>query len=301
MTLVVALTVSAACSTIVGPEGVRLDGEDGGLRGPDDADAATSDPAPADAGAPNVSDVVGHPLCRATASTCFPGADVPSPDASAADATGASCVSAAAKGESDAGQGGSPDGGSAPPPAPMMSYGETCRVTGGAPACDAVGSVVGGGRCERATDCGQGFDCVVEADGARCRRYCCTGSCRDHLAPNGSPTYCDATETVDGARTVPVCAPVRRCRLLTAGECGPLETCGVVDEEGTTSCVPVGPAKVDEGCDEQRCGAGLACLGAPGRRRCYELCRMGDPCGAGRECVTSALFRDPTFGVCQAP
>ncbi|MEO8797745.1 MAG: hypothetical protein ABI551_07665, partial [Polyangiaceae bacterium] len=80
------------------------------------------------------------------------------------------------------------------------------------------------------------------------------------------------------------------------------ETCGIVnDDDGTTSCVQIGPAKVGESCDETHCGRNLTCLGAEGARKCVALCdKSKSNCSASQTCVGSApLIHDMGIGVCQ--
>jgi hypothetical protein len=43
--------------------------------------------------------------------------------------------------------------------------------------------------------------------------------------------------------------PVRQCALLGEGCAKGVETCAVVADDGTTSCVGIGPARVGESCD----------------------------------------------------
>jgi hypothetical protein len=96
--------------------------------------------------------------------------------------------------------------------------------------------------------------------------------------------------------------PLKPCRLLDdvgdAGTCAPSETCAVVwDENGTTSCVPVGEAHAGESCETRHCAAGLMCLG----RQCLTLCHTANPvqCAAGQICTGGLpVFPDPLVGVC---
>ena len=74
----------------------------------------------------------------------------------------------------------------------------------------------------------------------------------------------------------------------------------IVTEKGDTGCVASGTAKATDPCDEERCAAGLTCLGSYGDRRCYKLCRVeGSDCAAGKTCATGAVFQDTSFGVCK--
>jgi hypothetical protein len=140
-----------------------------------------------------------------------------------------------------------------------------------------------------------------------CRRYCCTGSCSTSISQNGGKTFCDVqkvvpTKTGTQEFKAPVCMPLKSCQLLTAGQCKVGETCAIVTEKGETGCVANGNAGVGKSCDEDHCNANLICLGQPGSRTCYALCRLDGsaaPCGPTQVCETSALFADKEYGVCK--
>lgn len=175
-----------------------------------------------------------------------------------------------------------------------------------APTCtsgSADWSGVDGVSCSDAADCAPGFDCAFGAQGSVCRRYCCAGSCAGQSSRNGGPTFCDVQTLMrpsgDGVKA-PVCMPVKTCKLLRDGECSALETCAVINEKGDTGCVALGDAKAGASCDAEHCAAGLTCLGSPGDRRCYELCKVDDAtCGPSQTCTTGSVFQDTTFGVCK--
>ena len=247
-------------------------------------DAASSDSGPAepDAGAPLRSNA----LCNWTsgdASTCYPDDE-------------ATCTARA----DDAGaDGGALDGG-------RDAGGRVgCHMvsTGGktTPACGPAGAGGDGTACQTSSDCAPSFDCVGSP--GRCRAYCCDG---DRGCATGA--FCDiqtTSSTGDPAHydvKVPVCVPVSGCKLLTPRQCQTGETCAVVKDDGTTSCVTIGPALDGQGCDDVHCGEGLTCLGKPGARQCYRLCHLGATadCATGLKCKGSAqLFGDPTIGICQ--
>lgn len=183
-----------------------------------------------------------------------------------------------------------------------------CRITvaGGTPAptCQAAQlDKVDGASCTVGTDCAPGFDCIHRGGNSGvCRRYCCAGTCKGQPAANGGATFCDVQRLNDAnVVKVPVCMPLKACKLLTPGECSDAETCGVVTEQGDTGCVANGEAKVGESCEEDHCGVGLTCLGTAGTRSCYRLCKMDGsvPCDAMQECTTSTLFQDGNVGVCK--
>ena len=178
---------------------------------------------------------------------------------------------------------------------------KSCRVEANKPGCftgnDRDG--VDGVACAAGTDCSPGFDCVAGARGGVCRRYCCSGSCEDQTSQNGGPTFCDVQKLFPSQRTVPVCMPVKKCKLFAADGCGAAETCAVVDESGATACVARGPAGVGASCVDQHCQESLTCLGSPSNRLCYALCRVdGSTCPNGEKCTTSTLF-EAGFGICK--
>lgn len=164
------------------------------------------------------------------------------------------------------------------------------------PTCVAAGPGGDGDQCLKPTDCGVGYECVGSP--GQCRHYCCDGTC-------GKAQFCDIQTVADvGSVKVPVCAPVRSCKLLSQMGCAEGETCAIVnDDDGTTSCVATGPAQVGQGCETTHCAQSLTCLGQPGSRRCYQLCEKtaNTACTVpGERCKGNApLFKDVNTGVCQ--
>lgn len=165
--------------------------------------------------------------------------------------------------------------------------------------CEPSGRGIDGDACQHGSDCAAGFECV---GAGVCRHYCCDAVACSKV---GKLTFCDVQTMTGGATPdtrVPVCMPVRTCKLLLPGFCDTSETCAPVRSDGTTSCVAIGSAKAGDACDREHCGKDLACLGAPGNRKCYQLCHtdaVGE-CPSGTKCMTSsAEFLDPTIGVCQ--
>jgi hypothetical protein len=130
-----------------------------------------------------------------------------------------------------------------------------------------------------------------------CRHYCCSGnqSCR-------LDQFCDIQRTSSGSTlNVPVCVPTRQCDLLQPGTCPSGDTCAVVREDGSLSCVEVGSATVGQSCQAEHCASGLVCLGAA-TRTCYALCEVGkqNQCPTSQTCKGGLpLFVDPSVGVCQ--
>lgn len=231
----------------------------------------------------------GSPLCGSE-SVCSP-----DDDGTATLAKGA----AGCEPDSDAGLGGATD-----------AAASGCRLgtTDGGGACyPANRRGVDGAHCEHGSDCAPGFDCVEAEKGSVCRRYCCSGTCEGQTSQNGEPTFCDVRKLVDvNPRKAPVCMPVKRCTLLDPESCEPKETCAVVSEKGETGCVPQGTARTGESCDGEHCQVDLTCLGSPGDRRCYKLCRttatageQTGQCGPMQTCMTGSIFVDTTFGVCR--
>lgn len=250
-------------------------------------DAAQRTSLAEDAGAIAPEPFRGNPLCQALATTCMP-------DDTADEPTAGSIVCAPA-----------PDGG-ADAGASESTVG--CRIARGkdsvvAPAClGAAADGVDGTACTSGSDCAPGFDCVVGEKGSSCRRYCCLGSCRGQTSQNGGDTFCDVQKLVEANHRAPVCMPLKRCKLLSPGECSANETCAVVDEDGETGCVGIGPAQVGQACDATHCASGLTCLGQAGNRKCYQLCKVSaSACGSSQVCKTSAVFKDMSFGICQTP
>ncbi len=264
--------------------GLRGDaGTEDSLPGTDSPSAGAS----ADAGRGFDRGRLGSPLCGGSPGGCWPDDDgmMPLP-------TGT--LACASRRDADAGA------------APSKGCRVTTQAGRVATACGAAKpSGVDGIACSSGEDCAPGFDCVKDTAGSMCRRTCCSGSCESGAGggttgDGGSDSsFCDL-RTLTSEQRAPVCMPIKTCALLTEGACPSGETCAVVTEKGQTGCVTIGRAKVDEPCDEDTCGAGLACLGLVGDRRCYRLCRVdGSECGANEMCVTSALFQESTFGVCR--
>jgi hypothetical protein len=173
--------------------------------------------------------------------------------------------------------------------------------------CLAAGPGLDGAQCQSGTDCAAGFECVGSP--GQCRHYCCGGNAS---CDSASATFCDvqsmASGTSSGTKSslnVPVCEPVRPCTLLVgagAGSCPSGETCAVVKDDGTTSCVAIGNVGIGGDCGVYHCAAQLTCLGAIGSRKCFQLCEVDSPtvCPTGTTCTSSAqLFANANVGICQ--
>ncbi len=225
----------------------------------------------------------GNPLCRVR-ETCMPDDD------RRTQTTGAfECASASS--EPDAGEGTARNACRI-----VQKDGQriaTCEVNG-------AGKAGGSDACEVSADCGAGLDCILEESGAkRCRHYCCNGTCKAQTSGSGGATFCDIQTLAGSGTTAPVCMPLKPCELLREGDCGANETCAVVTETGTTGCVGLGDRQAGSACDDVRCSNRLTCLGQPGNRKCFALCKAdGTACGPMQVCRTSTVFSDPKFGIC---
>jgi hypothetical protein len=186
----------------------------------------------------------------------------------------------------------------APSPAPSvpdaMSAAGVAQVS---PACMPAGLGLDGASCHQSNDCAPGYECV--GDGT-CRHYCCAGNAACRL-----DQFCDIQQTAGGggatSMNVPVCVSTRQCSLTRPNACPQGQTCAVVREDGTESCVAVGSATAGQSCETEHCAAGLVCLGATART-CYALCEMvgAGQCPSPQTCKGGPpLFQDPGVGVCQ--
>jgi hypothetical protein len=173
----------------------------------------------------------------------------------------------------------------------------------GTPTCGPAGSAGDGSWCKSSSECAPTYDCV---GAGTCQRYCCSGN-----AECVADQFCDIQPTIAASGVkIPVCMPVHPaggCTLLDPTSCPATETCAVVRDDGSTSCVGIGSKKAGEECDTEHCGGSLVCLGTPGQRRCYQLCHttnatsMSD-CSTGSQTTCKGglpLFQDPSVGVCQ--
>lgn len=170
------------------------------------------------------------------------------------------------------------------------------------PLCEGANTAgTDGTSCVSGTDCAPGYDCIEGDKGATCRRYCCLDACDGQAAQSGGKTFCDVQRVVGGNVVAPVCMPVKPCKLLSAGQCAMNETCSIVNASGDTGCVTAGTAVAGDSCDAEHCASGLSCIGQPGAKRCYQLCKVSaaGSCPSGTTCKTTSLFKDPAYGVCQ--
>lgn len=285
--LVAGVTVTAGCSTQAtsafadGEPTSPLNDQGGGTNAPSLAAA--------DAGATKPMVYRGNPLCQWTGNECMP-----DDDGYRLTAGAQPCAEPP------------PDAGDA---ALDATPGHGCRLAPGpagsaiAPVCADVSTPGGdGASCTRGEDCAAGFDCIAGDKTMACRRYCCSGTCKGQLSQSGGATFCDVQDLAEFTQKAPVCMPLKRCMLLGTGECSADESCAVVTESGDTGCVRIGAQQVGASCDEGHCAAKLTCLGQPGSRKCYKLCKVSSSeCGSSQVCATSTVFKDPNFGICQKP
>ena len=282
---------AAACSAATDASGEAFPGSGGvGDATPEPEDSGGGSLAAANDAGPNGA-IQNNPLCHVPAgSACLP--DDTAPPASnkcGVDLDGG-------------GGGGTPlDAGLDAGPSPIachVTLDPTSTIT--APACAPSGTGMNGAQCLGSDDCAAGFECVGSP--GVCRRYCCgipTTTCDTNF-------FCDIqTETSAGSVKIPVCEPVQPCQLMGGDVmCGQDETCGIVnDDDGTTSCLGVGPADVSESCDDTHCKKDLVCLGDIGSKKCFALCDKTHPsCSSSETCKGAApLFQGVNYnvGVCQ--
>ncbi len=242
-----------------------------------DAGYSPKSDAAADAGAEQTSDAARRavsPLCIQKPGAC-----------ELDDAT-----SCGAKGTTGALDAGSVDGGSA----------LGCRLDVDVATCMSTGTKEDGELCLSSDECDVGLECIGKP--GVCRRYCCAGQCDEkEFCSIESRAGSEDVSSLYASRA-PVCVPVRACKLLTPKEaCSANETCSVVDDNGTTSCVSIGPRLPGQSCELENCVNGSICLGTLGSRTCLKLCDTSDDeCGKGEKCRGSApLFQEVGAGVCQ--
>ncbi|MEZ4443672.1 MAG: hypothetical protein R3B72_31665 [Polyangiaceae bacterium] len=158
--------------------------------------------------------------------------------------------------------------------------------------CVETGTVNAGQSCLTAHDCAPGFGCVGVGV---CRPYCCGDL---EACPTG--TYCSLlplTETIDRTEPlmIPVCTLATNCTLLDASTCAPGETCTIVREDGTTSCVVPGRGTIDDPCP---CAADHVCNAD--KNKCFKLCELGKQadCPQTHICQAGSNIYPQGFGIC---
>jgi hypothetical protein len=190
---------------------------------------------------------------------------------------------------------------------------EACRVVLGVNQktdtdCAKSGQGTEGASCTSGGDCAPGYECVGTGT---CRRYCCDESTCGALSTSYETYFCDvAQEHASSGAVVPVCNAVTKCQLFT-DSCAMGEACTIVEIDNTTidagtttnyvaTCDTLGDAKINDSCETQHCGLGLACIGPIGSRTCQELCDSQHPCPQSLSCKTSSqALAQFKVGVCQ--
>jgi hypothetical protein len=173
--------------------------------------------------------------------------------------------------------------------------------------CTKAGQGIEGASCTSGGDCAPGYECVGTGT---CRRYCCDESTCGALSTQYDTYFCDvAQEHASTGAVVPVCNAVTKCQLFT-DSCGMGQACTIVEidsmnvDAGPTTnyvatCAGLGDAKIDDSCETQHCGLGLACIGPVGQRTCQELCDSQHPCPQSLSCKTSSqALAQFKVGVC---
>jgi hypothetical protein len=278
-------------------------GEDSNAGGTTTEDAGVAAPPSAfdtpDAGAgAGPSGLIGNPLCATKSSlTCNPQRD----NLGTTGTTTEDCLLLLPKVDADAAPDGQADAGVAPGP------GYACHVAlspsgGVAPVCMPEGTATG--TCTASAQCMAGHECVGDGTNldAQCRHYCCEPDACDVT------TFCDVQPIVGTTGTmVPVCMPLANCELLSVnptqclgGQCG-IALDGKALE--ITTCLDIGPRGVGEDCETDHCAKDLSCLGAPGARKCFQLCDNSGGskhlCPMGQTCQSSGTtFKGGSVGIC---
>ena len=137
--------------------------------------------------------------------------------------------------------------------------------------CAMAGTAADGDPCNTAADCQAGDGCLANPIASTCHPYCCGD-------PEACPTdtYC-APAPMAGApqQMIPLCLPADDCALLQDSTCPAGETCAIVRDDGTTTCVQPGQGTTGQSCP---CAAGYTCSNAT--NTCLQLCHLG-----GTDCV----------------
>jgi hypothetical protein len=99
----------------------------------------------------------------------------------------------------------------------------------------------------------------------------------------------------EAAVKIPVCLPVQKCKPLEDQTCSSGQTCTIVRDDGTTSCVDPGDGARGEACP---CAAGFVCSKV--NNTCLKLCRIGKDatdCGVG-SCQGGVMAYPEGIGIC---
>jgi hypothetical protein len=170
----------------------------------------------------------------------------------------------------------------------------TCKlapISGAASAgCTTVGEGTVGNPCQTAADCGVGLACIATPSGGLCRPYCC-----GEVEACPLDTYCAPVPMAEAAVKIPVCLPAHKCKPLDDSTCTDGQTCTIVRDDGTTSCVDPGDGSRGDFCP---CAAGQVCSKIT--NTCLKLCHIGNDaadCGAG-SCQGGVMGYPDGIGIC---
>lgn len=158
--------------------------------------------------------------------------------------------------------------------------------------------------CASSMDCAPGMGCVGPLHGGRCLYFCCNEGNDSCAAGYFCAEQRLRVESLDEADSplVPVCKRAENCSLAEAypceGDrcvCEPDTACTLINENGTTACLPPGGGTANEACP---CSAGYVCSQAT--QRCVKTCDLDDEdsvaCGDGR-CQSTPSLPDG-WGTC---
>ncbi len=172
-----------------------------------------------------------------------------------------------------------------------------------APVCTPDGTTTG--TCFASAQCMAGHECVGANSNtqAQCRKYCCEANACEPT------TFCDVQPIVSSnSLMVPVCMPTKSCELLSqySAQCPADKQCGVaLDAKALEikTCLDIGPRGIGEDCETNHCDKDLVCLGAPGARKCFQLCDTAKgsgqhPCPMGQACRASGTTFSGVVGIC---
>jgi hypothetical protein len=163
--------------------------------------------------------------------------------------------------------------------------------------------------CTSSMDCAPGMGCVGPMHRGRCLYYCCTegsDACAAGYFCAPQPLRIEGVEDDGTAPLVPMCTRAENCSLAEPypceGDrcvCGPNTACTLINNNGTTACLPPGPSTANQNCTSSMdCAAGYVCSQAT--QRCAKTCDLDDEesvaCGDGR-CQSTPTLPEG-WGIC---
>jgi hypothetical protein len=158
------------------------------------------------------------------------------------------------------------------------------------PGCVPVGMFNAGDPCESAAHCGADLGCIATMSGGICRPYCC-----GDLEACPTNTFCAPVAMAEAAVKIPVCIPATKCKPLDDTSCPMGQTCTIVRDDGTTSCVDAGFGMRGGSCP---CAPGHVCSKIT--NKCLKLCHIGNDaadCGMGA-CQGGVMGYPDGIGIC---